>query len=111
MPYMDADPAIRCGGTRARQGLCIPAVMTLIAVAAIVMTCFARNVRDAKMQRQAVEAIEADGGFVLYDWEWRNGKPTGVRKPPWPRWLVRRYGIDFFANVVHVEFINTISYV
>jgi hypothetical protein len=79
---MGADQAIRHRGQCTRRGLSIPAMMVLVAVVALFMTWYARAFRDAERQRQAVKAIEADGGFVFYDWEYRNGKHTGIVKPP-----------------------------
>src|SRR3954453_23726474 len=60
-------------------------------------------VRAARIQRDAVAAIDGAGGHVLYDWEWENGYPKN--DGPWaPEWLVDRLGIDCFGSVVHVEF-------
>ena len=60
-------------------------------------------VRAARIQRDAVAAIEGAGGRVDYDWEWENGFPKN--DGPWaPEWLVDRLGIDYFGSVVHVEF-------
>ena len=60
-------------------------------------------VHRARVQRDAVAAIEKAGGWVRYDWE--SGKFVFLpRRPPgWPRWLVDRLGIDYFGNVVSVE--------
>jgi hypothetical protein len=35
-------------------------------------------VRDAHVQRDAVAAIQAAGGKVMYDWEWSDGKDSHV---------------------------------
>ncbi len=60
-------------------------------------------IHRAQVQRDAVAVIERHGGFVLYDWQWKNGNrvPNAIR--PWPAWLVDRLGIDFLANVVYVN--------
>ena len=61
-------------------------------------------VHRARVQRQAVAAIERAGGRVLYDWQWNdlgsipNGNPRG------PQWLVERLGVDYFADVTGVMF-------
>ncbi len=59
-------------------------------------------VRSARIQRDAVAAIENAGGSVSYDWEWNNGKgiPGGTA---WaPRWLVDLIGVDYFGHVTDV---------
>jgi len=61
-------------------------------------------VRSARIQREAVEAIQGAGGRIMYDWEWENGYPTKNEGPWAPRWLVDRLGIDYFGSVVYVEF-------
>ena len=35
---------------------------------------------SARIQREAVAAIEQAGGLVRYDWEWNNGKSDSGRK-------------------------------
>ena len=57
----------------------------------------------AKIQREAVAAIENDGGTVLYDWEWDNGHSVPAGQPRAPRWLVARIGVDFFGHVTVVK--------
>jgi internalin A len=60
-------------------------------------------VRSARVQREAVAAIEvADGCGVLYDWQWSNGKSIPGGKPWAPRWLVDFMGVDYFSNVTSV---------
>lgn len=57
----------------------------------------------ARRQREAVAAIQASRGRVLYEWERKNGNPVPKGRPGWPRWLVDRVGVDSFGNVVFVE--------
>ncbi len=60
-------------------------------------------VRSARVQREAVAAIEgADGGGFLYDWQWSSGKSIPGGKPWAPRWLVDLMGVDYFSNVTSV---------
>ena len=61
-------------------------------------------VRSARIQREAVAAIQAAGGRNMYDWEWENGYPMKNEGPRAPKWLVDRLGIDYFGSVVYVEF-------
>jgi internalin A len=62
----------------------------------------------ARVQREAVAAIQAAGGRVFYDWDVtyvRNPtlgpvprmNPSG--RPRWPKWLVDRLGVDYFGDV------------
>jgi hypothetical protein len=56
-------------------------------------------VRSARVQRQAVAAIEQAGGHVYYDWERNDGRPIPNGKPLWPKWLVHSLGVDYFGNI------------
>jgi internalin A len=70
-------------------------------------------VRGARIQREAVAAIQRGGGSVRYDWEWASFRylpdgrlvqpmPKPGTKPPWPEWLVARLGPDYFGSVKEV---------
>lgn len=63
-------------------------------------------VRSARIQRQAVAAIEQAGGSVAYEWDLQNGKRIPNGKPFWPKWLVNLVGVDYFGNVVAVDLID-----
>ena len=59
-------------------------------------------------RREAVAAIKRAGGYVAYDWQ-RTKIPRGIgdsvqrdKKPPYPEWLVRLLGHDYFGHVVWV---------
>lgn len=66
--------------------------------------------REARIQRDAVLAIQNVVGGVLYDWQFQDGKvrlgpgKKGILKvvPFWPKWLVDRIGVDYFGYVHHV---------
>jgi len=78
------------------------AVMVLLAVG---LGWFGWKLREAERQRRAVEAIREVGAEVIYDYEF-NGRDkftTGV-EPPAPAWLRDQLGVDFFSNVVAVQF-------
>jgi internalin A len=70
-------------------------------------------VHSARVQRQAVAAIERAGGKVAYDWEYVHrsrwsGKliyPSPNPKPIWPKWLIQALGPDYFGDVVSVRFL------
>ena len=59
-------------------------------------------VHRARVQREAVAAIERAGDKVWYDWEWNNGRPIPNGKPRCPKWLVDRIGVDYFGHVTSV---------
>jgi hypothetical protein len=70
-------------------------------------------VNRAREQREAVRAIEASGGTVLYDWS--NEIPPGTfliypppvdEKPRGPAWLRRIIGDDFFQEVRTVKLLH-----
>ena len=42
----------------------------------------------ARIQREAVAAIERTGGKAWYDWEWQNDAPVPDASTGWPAWLV-----------------------
>jgi internalin A len=64
-------------------------------------------VHSARVQREAVAAIEKAGGTVLYVWgrsRHSTPPPPGtLRLEPWaPTWLVKLVGVDYFDRVVQV---------
>jgi internalin A len=60
-------------------------------------------VHEAHVQRDAVAAIKKAGGFVKYDWEWRDGKNISGAKPWAPRLVVDHIGVDYFGHVFDVN--------
>lgn len=59
--------------------------------------------RSARIQREAVEAIQRAGGYVTYDWEYKNGESFERSGPRWPKWLVTLLGVAYFGNVTVVQ--------
>ncbi len=55
-------------------------------------------VRSARIQREAVVAIEDAGGAVSYDWDRMSGN-VSVGRPWAPEWLVDLIGVDYFGHV------------
>ena len=63
-------------------------------------------VHSARVQRNAVAAIQGAGGSVLYDWQ-RDIANPGKR---WvPKWLVDRVGVDYFGHVIQVTLFERAS--
>lgn len=80
-------------------------------------------VNRAREQREAVEAIEALGGVIFYDWQpklttqskgkwavqrgrWNFTVASDRATPDGPAWLMRIMGNDFFQDVNGVAFIG-----
>jgi hypothetical protein len=74
-------------------------VRGLIVVVLLVGGWLGWLVRTARIQREAVAAIEAAGGEVRYDWEWSNGNNIRGEKPWVPRWIVDQIGVDCIGHV------------
>ena len=55
-------------------------------------------VRSARIQREAVAAIERAGGSVEYDWRWKKSRTSWDGEPLEPIWLVKTMGVDYFAH-------------
>jgi len=64
-------------------------------------------VRSARIQRDAVAAIERAGGHVEYDYEYPHGIGTRNGEPWAPKWLVNLIGLDYFAHVAWVDLSGT----
>jgi hypothetical protein len=66
-------------------------------------------VRNVRIQREAVAAIERAGGWVQYDWGW-TGNETLQNLAPWaPHWLWDTLGADYVARASHVSFSDRVS--
>ena len=74
----------------------------LIVVVLVIGGWFGWIVRSARIQSEAVAAIERAGGFASYDWEWKDGLPVANGARHAPRWFVDRIGVDYFGTVVRV---------
>jgi hypothetical protein len=60
------------------------------------------TVHSARVQRDAVSAIESAGGGVLYDWDRGDGRAERGMPLRCPQWVVAQLGIDYFSKVVAV---------
>jgi hypothetical protein len=56
-------------------------------------------VHRARIQRNAVAAIERAGGAVSYDWKFKNERYIRNGEPSAPKWLVDPIGADYFGHV------------
>jgi Leucine-rich repeat (LRR) protein len=101
---------------RKRFGLSLRVLMVLVLLLGGGMGWYAYR---ARVQREAVAAIEAAGGKAYYDFEWKyqdNGPVLRFysiltpRKPRWPKWLVDRVGPDYLGSVIGVQFLHGLSH-
>src|SRR5580700_7143156 len=54
----------------------------------------------ARVQREAVAAVEKAGGRAIYEWSRTPGAGLNPSaRPRGPKWLVDRLGVDYFGNV------------
>jgi hypothetical protein len=58
----------------------------------------------ARRQRRAVAEVEQYNGYVLYDYEFRNGQNVADAVPNAPRWLRRYLGDEYFREVGCVRY-------
>jgi Leucine-rich repeat (LRR) protein len=80
-------------------------VRAIIILVAVLGCWLGWTVHRARVQRDAVNALTRDDGrgtVVWYDWEYNDGRHIRKAKPPGPRWLVERVGVDYFGSVVRV---------
>ena len=74
-------------------------VRGLIVLVLIICAGLGWVVRSARIQREAVAAIEHSGGGASYSWEWSDGKGSWGGRPWAPQWLVDLIGVDYFGHV------------
>jgi internalin A len=77
-------------------------VRGMIALVLLVAGWLGWIVHSARIQREAVAAIQSGGGNVAYDWQWKNSSPVQGAKPWGPRWLMDMFGVDYFGHVIFV---------
>jgi internalin A len=75
----------------------------LMFVVLVVGGGFGWIVHRAQVQRDSVAQIRTAGGIVLYDWQFKNGRPAGNGTPRTSNWLEKRIGVDYFQNVTYVS--------
>lgn len=79
-------------------------LLVFVLLVGIGMSWFAVKVRQAREQKEVVEAISQAGGSVLYDWVYSyDYDPNEIPKPPGPIILRKLFGDDFLDTVVEVE--------
>ncbi len=87
--------------THRRSRHSLRALLVLVLLSSVGIAWLAIKVQQARRQRQAADALQSLGGFVLYDYE-----PDGaaqVVEPPGPAWLRELLGQYFFTRVARVN--------
>jgi hypothetical protein len=88
---------------RLRFQFSIRSLLVLTVAVALPCSWLAVEMKNAREQTEAVEAIGKLGGQVIYDWQLdANGSPTYRTQPTTPAWLRSLLGDYFFAEVVGV---------
>jgi hypothetical protein len=77
-------------------------LIVLVLVIGVCLGWIIRLARNAQMQRDAVAAITRARGSVTYDFQAKHNRYSSFNESPWPRWLVKLLGVDYFGNVVSV---------
>ena len=73
---------------------------TLFVLLTVLCVWLAVTVNRARKQREAVAAIEAVGGMVLYEHQYDDSEPPG------PKWLRELVGDEYFVSVDVVFFVE-----
>ena len=75
-----------------------------LAIALLIAGLFGWREYVVHTQRDAVAAIESAGGFVSYEWNWRNSQPLRSSWPDaWRKSLAGELGSDLFGSIVAVD--------
>ena len=82
-------------------------VRSLIILVLIIGAWFGWLVRSARLQREAVTAIEKSGGTAHYNWTFNDGAFIEEGKPWAPSRLIDLFGIDHFGHVTYVRLRTT----
>jgi hypothetical protein len=79
-------------------------LLIIVTIFAVACSWFTVKMRQAKRQREAVEAFSKLRGTIAYDYQLDTfGHFMQGTKPPGPAWLRKFIGYDFFCTVVYAE--------
>ncbi len=76
---------------------------SLLVLVLIIAAWLGWLVHSARVQRDAVAAIQKREGTARYDWERKDGRNIPNGEPWLPKWLVQQIGIDFAGHVTQVR--------
>lgn len=90
-----------------RRGLRL-SVRAMMIVVLIVGGGLGWTVYRARVQRDAVAAIEKAGGSVVYEWDWKDSRSPARGRRRVPRILIEYFGRDYFGSIkcVHLRNLN-----
>jgi len=97
---MSAQTPPKSGHLRLR--ISVRGLMLVVLLSAGGLGWIVHVVRSAEGQRLAVAGVAKAGGFVLYDWDFKNGRLLAKREPWGPTWLLDLIGVDYFGHVTWV---------
>jgi hypothetical protein len=85
---------------RRRFQFSIRSLLALTVAVALPCSWLAVEMKEARKQHDALQAIEKSRGFVVYDYQVDSaGREIPAAKPPTPAWLRGPLGDDFFQSV------------
>jgi hypothetical protein len=85
-------------------------LVLVVGMAAVVLGIYSWGLRRARRQAPAATALREMGATVVYDFggkrvETTKDQTTAIEsQSPYPAWLVRRLGVDFFHDVVEIRY-------
>jgi hypothetical protein len=68
------------------------------------------SIERVKTQKRVVEAVQREGGIVMYDYQFDGRREDMDAEPDSPRWLRRLFGVDFFHDVTMLQLGDETSY-
>ena len=92
--------------TKLKRRSCVQFSVRALLLAVIMIAVFLGvQVNRCATQARAVAEVKAYGGFVHYDYEYKNGAYKSGCEPWAPSWLRAAIGDDFFRTAVEVNLI------
>jgi hypothetical protein len=95
---------------RQRLRFRLSTLVLMVGLAAVFLGIYSWGLRRARRQAPAAATLREMGAKVVYDMGGKRVETSGDLPPdigsqsPYPAWLVRRLGIDFFHNVAEVHY-------
>ena len=82
---------------------------TLMLIVLAIAAWLGVQAEKVRRQRLAIATIQQFNGTFHYDYQFANDKLVTGRDPGEPKWLIRFAGVDWFHDVVEVDFANPYS--